>query len=166
MNGWYDHVNSPAFKRTLWVIGPSTVGKSTFALSVAAMEGVPLLEAGFWARSMCSPNATVAELTSMSLAVLRSDERYFSKLIGAELAKQERSVLAGSRNPIDFIDNFNVLRDAVVFLGLSTVTARSAFEETGTATIASYVRFLLCGGLIEPGAVVVAEPRRNAIHQV
>ena len=158
MSGWYDHVKAPRFHRALWVVGTSAAGKSTMARAFAAEAGVSVLECGHWIRDMHHPDCGPAELTATTLSILGKDERHFSRLIHEALAAHPRLVVAGSRNPIDFIDNFDVTRDSLVLLGTETFKPLTGFEQAGVATIVAYSRFILECGIIPRDRVVIAEP--------
>lgn len=158
MNDWYSHVASPPFHRVMWVIGTTASGKSTFARKVAALAGVGLVEAGGWARQAL-PHGTVQQLTEYSMTRLRGDHRCGSRYVAQELSRLGTCVVAGSRNPIDFVDNFDPMLDAAVLLGMKAFPPSTDFERTGVKTIRAYLEFLVTCGITRPDQVVEAEPK-------
>ena len=162
---WYEHLKVPQFDRVLWVLGTTHSGKSTVARKVAAETGARHLEGSKWVRQMHSPDCGVAELTATAMSILHKDERYFSKLIHDDLKMAtrmpgERVVFAGSRNPFDFVDNFDVSRDAIVMVGTESCPPQSVFEQFGLEAIRAHVRFMLATGLLLERQVASAEPVR------
>lgn len=148
----------PAFTRALWVIGPTGSGKSTFAKDVGCLLDIPLLECGKWSREMVGPNASVEYITNASLNALKENNRLFSNKIKEELASRPTSIVVGSRNPIDFVDNFNPKTDAVIFLETAMLKGKTVFETTGIQTIISFVTFLCSSGLLAREQVIFSEP--------
>lgn len=166
MKTWYAHVKQPPFDRALWIVGSSAAGKSTISRAISIAMNIPVCEAGRWIREMHRLDATVDELTATTLKILGRDERYFSRLIAEDLARHPRCIISGSRNPIDFVDNFNVHRDAVMFLGTATFPAQTGFERAGVNAILAYTEFLLLSGSIKDDNIVKVEPIIDAITQV
>lgn len=162
---WYDHLQVPKFHRVLWVLGNTHSGKSTVARKIAAETGATHLEGSKWVRQMHSPDCGVAELTATAMSILHKDERYFSKLIREDLERATREpgsrvVFAGSRNPIDFVDNFDVTRDAIVMVGAKGCPPQSDFERFGLGAILMHVAFLVGTGLILESQFASVEPVR------
>lgn len=158
MTDWYSHVAVPQFHRVLWVVGSTASGKSTFARKAAEQLGVGLVEAGGWARKAL-PNGSVQQLTELSMARLRGDHRYGSRYVASELELRCPCVVAGSRNPTDFVDGFDPVLDAAVILGLQSFPPVTEFERTGIEAIQAYLRFLIACGMTREEQYVVAEPR-------
>lgn len=158
MSDWYAHLDVPQFHRTLWVVGSTASGKSTFARRAAETLGIGLVEAGGWTRKAL-PGATVQQLTEYSMSRLRADQRHGSRYVAAEQDRLGTCVVAGSRNPVDFVDNFDPVLDTVVFLGLRAFPPATDFERTGVEAIHAYTRFLVTCGMTRPEQVVEVEPR-------
>lgn len=158
MTDWYAHVAVPPFHRVLWVVGSTASGKSTFAKKAAELSGIGLVEAGGWARKVL-PHGSVEQLTEFSMARLRGDHRCGSRYVTQEQSRLGTCVVAGSRNPIDFIDNFDPVLDAAVILGLQAFPPATEFERTGVDAIQAYLRFLVACGMSRSEQYVVAEPQ-------
>lgn len=160
---WYEHLKAPEFRRVLWVLGTTHSGKSTVARMIAAETGARHLEGSKWVRQMHHSDAGVAELTATAMSILHKDERYFSKLIHGDLqlaSRSSRVVFAGSRNPFDFVDNFDLSQDAIVMVGTESCPPQSTFEQFGLEAIRAHVRFMLATGLLLERQVVSVEPVR------
>jgi len=153
---WYDHIVIPSFKRTLWIIGLSGSGKSSFARAVNLKLNVEIIETGKWIRAMHHPESETPELTASVCSILDKDSRFFSRKIAEEIKKFERSIVVGTRNPTDFVDSFNAKTDAVVFLGLNQFTAKTSFEKSGVDAICAFVDFLRTSDFVTHDRVVFA----------
>lgn len=160
---WYNTSTIPTFRRALWIIGTSAAGKSTFSKTIADREETSILEAGRWAREMHCEGTDVSVMTATTLSILGKDERYFSRLINQELSKHDRLIVTGARNPIDFVDNFDVKRDGVVFLGTNAFPPQTDFEHVGVDAIKLHVAFMISCGLLPPTRVESLEPYDDAI---
>ncbi len=162
---WYEHLKVPEFRRVLWVLGTTHSGKSTVARKIAAETGAIHLEGSKWVRQMHAPDCGVAELTATAMSILHKDERYFSRLIREDLERGTREpgsrvVFAGSRNPFDFVDNFDVQNDAAILVGVESCPPQSVFEEFGLEAIRAHLRFVQATGLVLSNRVVSVEPVR------
>lgn len=155
---WYDHVAVPQFHRVLWVVGSTASGKSTFAKRVSQLLGIGLVEAGSWARKAL-PHGSVDQLTEYSMSRLRGDSRYGSRYVEQELSRFGTCVVAGSRNPIDFVDNFHPTLDTAIVMGPKTFPPVTDFERTGIEAIQSYLRFLVACGMSRDEQYVIIEPK-------
>lgn len=166
MKNWYEGASVPSFNRALWIVGTSVSGKSSFSQYVAkGLHDVPIFETGRWLRSIHHPEAATAELTASTLSLLEKDARFFSHKISQGIAAYTRVIVVGARNPIDFVDNFRVKTDAVIFLGTETFQPATTFERTGVEAIKACARFFVDAGLILPERVVFLEPS-NAIDEM
>jgi len=161
---WYEHLKAPEFNRVLWVLGATHSGKSTVARRIAAETGAVHMEGSKWIRQMHSPDCGVAELTATAMSILEKDERHFSRLIcqdiGLEVEAGRRVVFAGSRNPFDFVDNFDVSTDAAVVVGSLSCPPQTTFEEFGLEAIDAHLRFMVATGILPKARVVCVEPVR------
>lgn len=158
---WYKHLVIPPFTRALWVIGPTGSGKSTWAKEVGSTLDIPLLECGKWAREMAGPTASTEYITNASLTAIKKNNRLFSDKIKEELASRKESIVVGSRNPIDFVDNFVPETDAVVFLETGIRRGDTMFEGMGIKAIIAYVKFLYSTKMLERDCIGFAEPNRD-----
>ena len=158
---WYKHLVVPPFTRALWVIGPTASGKSTWAKEVGSVLEIELLECGKWARAMAGATASTEYITNASMTAIRKNNRLFSDKIREELASRTQSIVVGSRNPIDFVDNFVPATDAVVFLETGIVAGQTIFEDMGIKAIIAYVKFLYSTKMIERDRIAFAEPDRD-----
>lgn len=158
---WYKHLVVPPFTRALWVIGPTSSGKSTLAKEWGSVLEIELLECGKWAREMAGPTASTEYITNASVTGLRKNNRLFSEKIKRELASRTQSIVVGCRNPIDFVDNFVPATDAVVFLETGLVAGATLFEDTGIKAILAFVKFLYSTKMLERDCVAFAEPNRD-----
>ncbi len=157
---WYETNSIPTFGRTLWVIGYSGVGKSTFARTLAEETESETVECGSFIRAMHPGETSVEVLTASSLALLENDHLYFAKKIKAKIDDVDedgkRSIVVGCRNPSDFVHCFDPHHDAVVFLA-SPGLPKTVFEFEGITVIKKYIRYLQNIELVGEQQVVVLD---------
>lgn len=122
----------------IWIIGATDSGKSTLAKRIAKQEQLPIIEMGEFVRSISVPNANYMQLVKTAEEVLQQDYRYFSKLLKTKLREINRTIIVGTRNPIDFVDNYNP-NDKIIIL---VSKAQVGFEQDGLDAITKIIYFL------------------------
>jgi hypothetical protein len=172
---WYKLDALPRFDRALWILGPTGSGKSTLAKQILALPvyqeerenpfdgGLAILECGRFARALAPKGASAQVLAACSCDALDKDVRFFSRKIGRALKahgqRSQQVLVVGARNPIDFLDHFDVKRDAVLSLPDAGRARRlSAFETQGLEAIHKAIHFLSSNGLLTRGQWASAVP--------
>ncbi len=162
------------YDRAVWVMGPTGSGKSTYAKRLQARwpKDTHILECGSFVREMHGPGATAEELTATTYACLDKDPRHFSKLIRNKInvltrvdrahfiARCSMAIIVGARNPLDFIDNFEIGKDGIIFL--NGFEPKTDFERLGLDAIRKHVEFMVEVNILAKRQVLFLEPNRAA----